>query len=101
MVAFDQLDPIVHQISLVSQSIEDDPQRVKAKAIVQQIGTGFAAIPEMYWTFPIISCVESTWELMKTNVLHTAMQRFGPLHQLGKKGSSETSVSALIGNCLK
>jgi hypothetical protein len=100
VVAFDQLDPIVHQISLVGQSPEDDPQRIKAKAIVQQIGTGFAAIPEMYWTFPIISCVESTWDLMKTNVLHTAIQRFAPHHRLGK-ASSETFASTLIANRLK
>lgn len=100
VVAFDQLDPIVHQISLVRQSSEDDPQRVKAQAIVQQIGTGFAAIPEMYWTFPIISCVESTWDLMKTNVLHTAIQRFGPHHRL-LTASSETFASALVGNRLR
>lgn len=100
VVAFDQLDPIVHQISLVGLAPEDDPQRIKAKAIVQQIGTGFAAIPEMYWTFPIISCVESTWELMKTNVLHTAIQRFGPHHRL-LSASSERFVSTLVGKRLQ
>ncbi|MGC1272815.1 MAG: DUF87 domain-containing protein [Planctomycetaceae bacterium] len=79
VVAFDQLDPIVHQVGQwnFTAPSDDEPEREKARAIVSQIGGGFGAIRDTVTnTLSIICCVEPTWHLLNELVLTTYRDRF-------------------------
>lgn len=80
IVAFDQLDPIVHQIGrheLTASESATEEQRM-ARAIIEQIGGGLAAVRDTATnTLSTISCVETTWNLLNEMVLSTYRDRFG------------------------
>ncbi|MEZ6121985.1 MAG: DUF87 domain-containing protein [Planctomycetaceae bacterium] len=76
VVCFDQLDPIVHQTAVTSPGQLEEAEQNTAKSIVQQIGTGLADMGELFWTFTVVTCVETTWDLLAKLVLRTNLARF-------------------------
>lgn len=98
IVAFDQLDPIVHQVAhhrLVDRDEASDEQNT-ARAIIEQIGGGFGAMPGTTSnTLSIISCVETTWNLLNELVLSTNRDRFEDPIRL-RPASNSAMLEALI-----
>lgn len=81
IVAFDQLDPIVHQMGRWNWNApaEPDPEREKARSIIEQIGGGLSAMRDTTInTLALISCVEPTWHLLNELVLSTYRDRYEP-----------------------
>lgn len=81
VVAFDQLDPIVHQIGQWSfeGDLEPNEERERAHSIINQIGNGLGAMPDSTFnTLAIVSCVEATWNWLIETVLRTSIDRFEP-----------------------
>ncbi|MCR9201654.1 MAG: ATP-binding protein [Planctomycetaceae bacterium] len=74
VVAFDQLDPIVHQT--FHQSTARLQEQEAARSIVQDIGNGFATLRELAWTWPVVSCIESTWARLTDTVMQALTDRF-------------------------
>lgn len=92
VVAFDQLDPIVHQIGrhhVSDLSMPEAAESGRARAIIEQIGAGLAAMPDVTTnTLAIVSCVETTWALLNEMVLSTYRDRFEePIRLRPPKGS--------------
>lgn len=86
VVAFDQLDPIVHQT--LHQSTARLQEQEAAHDIVRDIGNGFATLRELAWTFPVVSCIESTWALLRDTVMQALTDRFdSPQRLLNADGS--------------
>lgn len=102
IVAFDQLDPIVHQVGrhrLGDPADASDEQRT-AWAIIEQIGGGLAAMVETTCnTLSVVSCVEATWILLNELVLKTYQDRFEPPIRLRKPEDAEIA-EAIIRNRL-
>ena len=81
VVAFDQLDPIVHQVGRQGTlgTSEQDAEVERARAIINQIGNGLGAMPDTTCnTLALVSCVEATWNLLSSTVLSTSLDRFEP-----------------------
>ncbi|MGQ9872342.1 ATP-binding protein [Leptodesmis sp.] len=83
VLAFDQLDSIVTQHHFAAGSVEyaelSDEQRV-SRAIIEGIGGGFAALRDKTArTLILVSCLEATWEILRTKAVSTFQARF---HQL-------------------
>lgn len=81
VLAFDQLDPIVAQLNIASAGIEEEDSREEtrlARAIVQNIGGGLAALPDITQrTWTVVSCIEATWNaLVEKLVLKSNTDRF-------------------------
>jgi hypothetical protein len=102
VVAFDQLDPIVHQVGRwdFASPSDADPEREKARSIIEQIGGGFGAMRDTTTsTLSIICCVEPTWHLLNELVLSTYRDRFEPpirLQNLDKLTIAEAVVRERI-----
>lgn len=76
VVAFDQLDPIVQQIGAPQVRDTDAREQSTSDSIVKQIGNCFAALHELEWTFPIVSCIEATWNMLPEICLASFLDRF-------------------------
>ena len=80
VLAFDQLDSIVAQHHFAAGSGEyaelSDEQRV-SRAIIEGIGGGFTALRDKTArTLILVSCLEATWEILRTKAVSTFQARF-------------------------
>lgn len=76
VVAFDQLDPIVAQMKIDHNPLQDQSAHNTTKSIVHQIAVGLSDIRELYRTLPVMTCVEPSWHLLSHHTLRTLMERF-------------------------
>ncbi len=89
ILAFDQLDSIVTQHHFAAGSGEyaqlSDEQRV-SRAIIEGIGGGLTALRDKTArTLILVSCLEATWEILRTKAVSTFQDRFHkPPLQLSK-----------------
>jgi len=101
ILAFDQLDPIVQQLAACSQpdrkfnSSGIDGEIAMSESIVKQIGGCFSAIREFDRTFPIVACIEATWNLLPEICLASFMDRFDAPRTLSNAvGKATTNIIA-------
>ena len=101
VLAFDQLDPIVTQLHYRKQGDQSTEERATAEAIIVEIGSGLGSLRDMTRnTLTIISCVESTWQILGSTVLKTFIDRFeNPwrLSAVGDKVTAQAIVSGRLG----
>jgi hypothetical protein len=88
VLAFDQLDPIVHQLQLAhghAEAGEPLPQSVlAARSIVEQIAGGLSALRDVTCrTLLIVSCVEATLDVLRRHALRQDLERFESPLMLG------------------
>jgi len=80
VVAFDQMDPIVRQLEYevqVSEFSSDPAEQARAKSIISGIGKGLGDMFQITRrTLTVLSCLESSWEVLQNRVLVTALDRF-------------------------
>lgn len=80
LLAFDQLDAIVteqHLASGLDQGDEPTEEQTASKAIIEGIGRGLSALADhTQATLCLVSCLESTWEILRRTVLHSSTDRF-------------------------
>lgn len=80
VVAFDQLDPIVCQLEYevhVNQSSGDQEQEAIANSVISGIGDGLRALFDVTRrTLNILSCLESSWDILSKRVLASSCDRF-------------------------
>ncbi len=80
VVAFDQMDPIVRQLEYevqVSEFGSDPAEQARAKSIISGIGKGLGDMFQITRrTLTVLSCLESSWEVLQNRVLATALDRF-------------------------
>lgn len=96
VVALDQLDPIVTQFALQlapgAANSQDDPNT--AKSILNQIGAGLSALRDAttrFRTLIVISCVELSWNTLKTHALRSYTDRYEPARVLTSPGDVEAA----------
>src|SRR5208337_921531 len=79
VLAFDQLDPIVTQHYFKGLTETSSEEQNTAKAIIAAIGGGLGALRDVLRnTLVVVSCVESTWTILRDSVLKQALDRFEP-----------------------
>jgi hypothetical protein len=78
VVAFDQLDPIVHQVARQTAPHDLEEQNA-ARLIIDRIGNGFAAIRDVTSkTLVIVSCLEASLQVLTGEVLKSNLDRYHP-----------------------
>ena len=92
VLGFDQLDPIVHQIR--HQPHGWPAEQEVACHIVRDIGNGFADLRELFWTFPVVTCIENTWSQLHETVMSSLTDRFESPHRLEQP--DETFATSMI-----
>ncbi|QDV66585.1 AAA-like domain protein [Rosistilla carotiformis] len=98
VVAFDQLDPIVHQVGQRQFRDVAEQEQAASDQIVQQIGAGLASMRELEWTLPIVACIESTWHILPEICLASQLDRFHEPSVL--QPTSDGSIAEMIGKRL-
>ena len=87
ILAFDQLDPIVTQLHYRRQGKAAPEEQAMAESIIVEIGGGLGALRDTTRnTLTVVSCVESTWEILGQSVLRTFLDRFEPTRRLSALG---------------
>lgn len=80
VVAFDQMDPIVRQLEYevqVSEFSSDPAEQARAKSIISGLGSGLGDLFNVTRrTLTILSCLESSWQVLQQRVLATALDRY-------------------------
>ena len=101
VLAFDQLDPIVTQLHYRKQGDQSTEEQATAEAIIVEIGSGLGSLRDKTRnTLTIISCVESTWQILGSTVLKTFVDRFEPpwrLSAVGNEVIAQAIVSGRLG----
>jgi hypothetical protein len=83
VLAFDQLDPIVTQLHYRKLGEQSPEEQSVAESIIVEIGGGLGAMRDTARnTLTVVSCVESTWEILRGTVLKTFVDRFEPVRTL-------------------
>jgi hypothetical protein len=96
VLAFDQLDPIVTQLHYRKQGDQTSEEQATAESIIVEIGSGLGSLRDMTRnTLTVVSCVESTWEILGGTVLKTFIDRFQPPWPLTEFGN-ETAAQSLV-----
>lgn len=88
VLAFDQLDPIVTQLHYRKQGVQSTEEQATAEAIIVEIGSGLGSLRDVTRnTLTIISCVESTWQILG-NTVRSRKRGHGTafVHRNGRKG---------------
>lgn len=100
VLAFDQLDSIVTQLHFRQLGKDMPDEEARANAIIVEIGGGLGALRDTARnTLTLVSCVESTWEILSKTVLRTYVDRFMPVQRLDAVG--EASIArAIVGGRL-
>ncbi|MBF0528444.1 MAG: hypothetical protein HQK55_04070 [Deltaproteobacteria bacterium] len=80
ILALDQLDAIVNEQHLAS-GLDESGDRAKeqkmAKMIIEGLGRGLSALPDHTTrTLCLLSCLESTWDIMRRTALKSSTDRF-------------------------
>ncbi len=92
VVAFDQLDPLVQQMShrVSDPAWERSEECGKARSIIEEIGGGLGTMRDTtFRTLPIVTCVESTYDKLQSLVLNTYLHRFEEPLQLQRPSSGD------------
>lgn len=79
VIAFDQLDPIVHQLQLANGQVdaEESQSVLAARSIVEQIAGGLSALRDVTRrTLLVVSCVEATLDVLRRHALRQDLDRF-------------------------
>jgi ABC-type transporter Mla maintaining outer membrane lipid asymmetry ATPase subunit MlaF len=80
VLAFDQLDSIVTQHHFAAGSggyAELSEEQQVSRAIIEGIGGGFTALRDKaVRTLTLVSCLEATWEILRTEAVSTFQARF-------------------------
>lgn len=96
VVAFDQLDPIVHQLGHDGIGNGSTEEQAHARSIIEEIGGGLAdMVRTMKRTLTVVSCVETTWSIMEQLVLRTYLDSFDKPIRL-QRPRQQTVFEALI-----
>jgi hypothetical protein len=96
VLAFDQLDPIVTELHCRKHGGEPALEQATAQAIIAEIGNGLGSLRDMTRnTLTIISCVESTWQILGGSVLRTFIDRFEAPWRLSAVGN-EVIAQAIV-----
>lgn len=76
LLAFDQLDPIVHQIARQT-TIENVEEQNTARWIIDQIGNGLGALRDTTTrTMVLVSCIEETFSILTRQAFSSNLARF-------------------------
>lgn len=80
ILALDQLDAIVNEQHLAS-GLEENGDRAEerkvARLIIEGLGRGLAALPDHTTrTLGVLSCLESTWDILRRTALKSSTDRF-------------------------
>ncbi|MBI1309964.1 hypothetical protein GC176_01555 [bacterium] len=101
VIAFDQLDPIVHQLQLANahaEAGESLPQSVlAARSIVEQIAGGLSALRDVTRrTLLVVSCVEATLDVLRRHALRQDLERFESPLMLGSLPDDAVARSVVV-----
>ena len=89
VLAFEQLDPIVHQVARQT-TIENADEQNTARWIIDQIGNGLGALRDTTTrTMAVVSCIEITYEILTREAFSSNLARFHPPIRIGKPGAKE------------
>ena len=84
VLAFDQLDPIVTEHHFRQLARKSAEEQAAAQAIITQIGGGLGALREVTCnTLVVISCVETTWNILGESTLKNFLDRYEAPRRLG------------------
>jgi hypothetical protein len=76
VLAFDQLDPIVHQVARQT-TIENLEEQNTARWIIDQIGNGLGALRDTTTrTMVVVSCIEETFAILTREAFSSNLARF-------------------------
>jgi hypothetical protein len=97
ILALDQLDAIVSEKYLafgLTGSEMDTDQGSASRAIVENLGRGLSSlIDHTYRTLCLVSCLESTWEILRRTTLGSNTDRYAPPDYLRPLGNGEAVVN--------
>jgi hypothetical protein len=97
VLAFDQLDPIVTQLDLSSRSrpeegTPEDEETATARSIIEQIGGGLGALRDVTSrTLTLVSCLETTVNVLREFALKQDLDRFEEPRTLGSVPPGEVA----------
>ena len=98
VLAFDQLDSIVTQLHFRQLGKDMPDEEARANAIILEIGGGLGALRDTARnTLTVVSCVESTWEILSKTVLRTYVDRFRPAQRLDAVGDASIARAIVAG----
>jgi DNA helicase HerA-like ATPase len=101
VLAFDQLDAIVTQYNVDTRIKRNGEQAVASASIIHQIGAGLGSLRDQTFnTLSIITCIESTWEILRTTIPRAFLDRFHAPRKLDSPSSADKVVERLISNRL-
>lgn len=75
LLAFDQLDAIVGQHTAASRAGES-PEQAAAQAILLGLGNGLIGLHALPRTLSVMSCLESTWQVLSEQTISPVAHRF-------------------------
>jgi len=106
VLAFDQLDPIVAQLdpSARAQSLETNPESMRALSIIQQIANGLGALRDATCrTLTLVSCLDSTLHAMARYSISSWLDRFEAprafASQIGSGGATGLIAPRVAAGC--
>lgn len=80
ILALDQMDAIVSEQHILSgMTGKDEPtdEQKAAQAIIEGMGRGLSALADhTYRTLSLVTCLESTWEILRNSVLRSSTDRY-------------------------
>jgi hypothetical protein len=89
VLAFDQLDPIVHQVARQT-TLENIDEQNTARWIIDQIGNGLGALRDTTTrTMVLMSCIEETYAILMREAFSSNLARFHPPIRIGKPTAKE------------
>jgi hypothetical protein len=89
VLAFEQLDPIVHQVARQT-TVENADEQNTARWIIDQIGNGLGALRDTTTrTMAVVSCIETTYEILTREAFSSNLARFHQPLRIRKPGPEE------------
>ena len=108
LLALDQLDAIVtkyHSDSVMGDLSKPNQERDVAQAIIDGIGGGLTALGDhTFRTLRVVSCLESTWDLLRQTVLQSSTDRFEEpklLHPVSEPNTARRMVERRLAQAFK
>lgn len=94
VLAFDQLDPIVHQVARQTTA-ENANEQNTARWIIDQIGNGLGSLRDVATrTLVLVSCIEETYAILTREAFGSNLARFHPPVRIVKPAAKE--LEALV-----
>jgi GTPase SAR1 family protein len=96
VLAFDQLDPIVTQLHYRKLGEHSPEEQSIAESIIVEIGGGLGAMRgTTRKTLTVVSCVETTWEILSGTAVKNYLDRFEPAWALRSVRSGAVARSVV------